>query len=179
MTLGERITRYLEQCEPAMSGEHGHDVERGIEPPLSSTQPKTLDHGRAMITDLEQQLVGATANFVPPLEAKVTSPAPPPKTTESIAAKARAFLAKPPAQSSGRLDHEANIEPKPGRSFLDPLLRVLASSRFDALKDETTLDKLTRDGPFMLDRSLEPFLKLKSRIELRLSNPRELLTITK
>lgn len=76
-------------------------------------------------------------------------------------------------------DHESNIEPKPSRSFLDPLLRVLGSSRFDALKDEQTLDKLTRDELFMLDRSLEPFLKIKSRIEFRLSSPAELLMIEK
>src|SRR5258708_39038371 len=73
--------------------------------------------------------------------------------------------------------HEANTEPKPGRSFLDPLLRVLASSRFDALKDEQTLCNLSRDELFMLDRSLRPFSKIKARTEFVLSAPAELLTV--
>jgi hypothetical protein len=76
-------------------------------------------------------------------------------------------------------NHEANNEPKPGRSFLDPLLKVLGSSRFDSLKDDRTLDRLSREELFMLDKSLEPFLRIKSRIEQRLSTPGELLTIAK
>jgi hypothetical protein len=66
-------------------------------------------------------------------------------------------------------DHEQNDEPKPSRSFLEPLLKVLASSRFETLKDDRTLEKLSRDELFMLDRSLEPFLAIHERIEKRLS----------
>lgn len=66
-------------------------------------------------------------------------------------------------------EHETNDEQKPSRSFLDPLLRVLGSSRFEALKDEQTLDRLSRDELFMLNRTLEPFLAIKSRIETRLA----------
>jgi hypothetical protein len=66
-------------------------------------------------------------------------------------------------------DHEQNGEPKPDRSFLEPLLKVLASSRFERLKDDSTLEKLSRDELFMLDRSLEPFIAIHERIEKRLS----------
>jgi hypothetical protein len=66
-------------------------------------------------------------------------------------------------------DHEQNGEPRPDRSFLEPLLKVLASSRFERLKDDSTLEKLSRDELFMLDRSLEPFLAIHERIEKRLS----------
>jgi hypothetical protein len=67
-------------------------------------------------------------------------------------------------------DHEQNGEPKPDRSFLEPLLKVLASSRFERLKDESTLEKFSRDELVMLDRSLEPFLAIHERIEKRLKN---------
>jgi len=66
-------------------------------------------------------------------------------------------------------DHEQNGEPKPDRSFLEPLLKVPASSRFERLKDDSTLEKLSRDELFMLDRSLEPFIAIHERIEKRLS----------
>lgn len=60
-------------------------------------------------------------------------------------------------------------EPKPEKSFLDPLLRVLANSKFEALKDDATLNRLSRDELFLLDRSLEPFLSVHERIQARLS----------
>jgi hypothetical protein len=46
---------------------------------------------------------------------------------------------------------------------------VLASSRFEMLKDDRTLEKLSRDELVMLDRSLAPFLAIHERIEKRLS----------
>jgi hypothetical protein len=68
-------------------------------------------------------------------------------------------------------DHEQNGEPKPDRSFLEPLLKVLASSRFERLKDDSALEKLSRDELFMLDRSLMPFIDIHQRIAKRLSMP--------
>jgi hypothetical protein len=77
-------------------------IERGIQPP-SSELPKTLGRAQDEIEHLEQQLTPVGTSQSATLRANAeSSQVPAAKTTENVAAKARAFLAKPPAQSSGR-----------------------------------------------------------------------------